>query len=222
MILNCHQPNFLPYLGFFYKMYKCDVYSVSDTCSFSSSDGFHNYNFINEFGNKKKITLPISKHSGRLCDIEIAPEWERYKIKLLKRIYYSYCKCLHFKEVWNDIETLFQNIKPGQKLTDVNLTFITMICKKMGIEKPFYFESFEKDLPNTPDEAIIYMCKKTGCNEYIVGIHGNQYMNLEKYEKEKIKLVYSDFDNAKDLTGNHLSILDYLMNYGYYIPKEWN
>ena len=47
-------------------------------------------------------------------------------------------------------------------------------------------------------------------------------MDLEKYKKAGIELIYSDFDDEKDLTGNKLSILDYIMNHGYKIPKEWN
>ena len=97
-----------------------------------------------------------------------------------------------------------------------------MIARKMGMPRPVYLESLEDELPEDPDDAIIYMCKTTGCDKYIVGVHGNQYMNVEKYKENGIDLVYSDFDKSKDLTGNYLSILDYIMNYGYVIPKEWN
>lgn len=224
MILVCHQPNFLPYLGYFYKLYKSDVYSASDTCGFTNhkENGIHNYNFINEFGNRKKLTIPMDRHSGRLCDVLVAPEWERQKEKTLKRIFHAYYKAPHFKEVWSDIEPLFNKIKVGQKMVDVNLMFTDFICKKMGMSTPIYIESLVEGLPENPDDAIIHMCKHTGCNKYMVGVHGCQYMDIEKYEKEGIELVYSDFNKEKDLTGNYLSILDYLMNYGYVIPKEWN
>lgn len=223
MILMCHQPNFLPYLGYFYKLYKCDIYSVSDTCNFTNhkENGIHNYNFINEFGSRNKLTIPVDRHSGRLCDVLIAPEWEQQKEKFLKRIYYAYCKAPHFEEVWKDLEPAFMQIKSGDRMVDWNLYFTVFIAKKMKMLRPIYFESNEQDLPSNPDDAIIHMCNKTKCNKYLVGVHGTQYMDIEKYEKANIELVYSDFDNEKDLTGNRLSILDYIMNYGYVIPEEW-
>ena len=223
MILTCHQPNFLPYLGYFYKLYKSDVYSVSDTCGFTNhkENGIHNYNFINEFGSRNKLSIPVDRHSGRLCDVKIAPEWDKQKDKLLKRIYHAYHKAPHFEEVWADIEPMFQNIKVGQKMVLVNLAFTMMICRKMGFPLTCYFESFEDELPDDPDDAIIYMCKLTGCDKYMVGVHGGQYMNFDKYKEAGIELIYSDFDKEKDLTGNYLSILDYIMNYGYVIPEEW-
>lgn len=225
MILMCHQPNFLPYLGYFYKLYKCDVYSVSDTCGFTNhkENGIHNYNFINEFGSRNKLSLPVDRHSGRLCDVLIADTWEKEKEKFLKRIWYAYHKAPHFEEVWADLEPLFNKIKAGDKMVDWNLYFTVFICKKMGMLRELAFESLEGDeLPTDPDEAIIYMCKRTGCDKYLVGIHGNQYMDVKKYKENGIELVYSDFDDEKDLTHNKLSILDYIMNYGYVIPKEWN
>lgn len=223
MILMCHQPNFLPYLGYFYKLYKCDIYSVSDTCGFTNhkENGIHNYNFINEFGSRNKLTIPVDRHSGRLCDVLIAPEWEQQKEKFLKRIYHAYHKAPHFEEVWKDLEPAFRRIKPGDRMVDWNLFFTVFIANKMKMLKPLYYESDEQDLPEDPDDAIIHMCKRTGCDKYLVGVHGNQYMDLEKYKKAGIELVYSDFNKEKDLTGNYLSILDYIMNYGYVIPKEW-
>ena len=79
MILVCHQPNFLPYLGYYYKLYKSDVYSISDTCGFTNhkENGIHNYNFINEFGSRNKLTLPVDRHSGRLDEVRIASSWDK-------------------------------------------------------------------------------------------------------------------------------------------------
>ena len=224
MILMCHQPNFLPYLGYFYKLYKCDFYSASDTCGFTNhkDNGIHNYNFINEFGSRNKLTIPVDQHSGRLCDVKIAKEYDHDKKKILKRIYHAYHKCPHFEEVWMDIEPILTNAKSGDSMVRLNLTLTYTILGRMGIMKPLCLESNQENLPADPTDAIIYMCKKTNCDKYLAGVHGNQYMNLEKFKENGIEIVYSDFDDEKDLTHNKLSILDYIMNYGYVIPKEWN
>lgn len=224
MTLTCHQPNFLPYLGYFYKIYKSDIYSISDTCGFTNhrENGIHNYNFINEFGSRNKITIPVDRHSGRICDVLVAKDWESKRKKLLKRIYYSYQKAPCFREVWNDLKPMFMEIKAGDKMSMVNIELTHFICRKMGMDTIFVWESDEEGLPDNPDDAIIYMCRKMKCNRYLVGVHGMQYMDTAKYREAGIELVYSDFCREKDLTGNNLSILDYIMNHGYVIPKEWN
>ena len=43
MILTSHQPDFLPYMGFFYKTARSDVLVLSDDVQFSKS-GMHNWN----------------------------------------------------------------------------------------------------------------------------------------------------------------------------------
>lgn len=224
MILTCHQPNFMPYLGYFYKLYLCDVYSVSNTCGFTNhrDNGIHNYNFIKEFGQRKKLTIPVDKHSGRICDVNIATEYEKRDRELiLKRLYYSYHKCAYFNVVYSDIKKILEEFKAGQPMWELNLTITRLIIEKMGMNKKIVIESEQEDLPDDPTDAIIYMCKRTGCNQYLAGIHGNQYMNLDKFKENGIEIIYSDFNDEKDLTGDKLSIIDYLMNYGYNIPKEW-
>ena len=45
MILTSHQPDFLPYMGFFYKTARSDVLVLSDDVQFSKS-GMHNLSLI--------------------------------------------------------------------------------------------------------------------------------------------------------------------------------
>lgn len=49
MILTSHQPDFLPYMGFFYKAARSDVLVLSDDVRFSKS-GMHNWNRIKHPG----------------------------------------------------------------------------------------------------------------------------------------------------------------------------
>ena len=53
-IFTGHQPNAFPYLGYFYKMYKSDVFVIDDDVQFSSG-GYQNYNFIKANGKKQTL-----------------------------------------------------------------------------------------------------------------------------------------------------------------------
>lgn len=68
MIVASHQPNFLPYMGFFYKAAKCDVLVFSDDVQFSKK-GMHNWNRIKTPSGEAKLTLPVhAHHDMRLAD----------------------------------------------------------------------------------------------------------------------------------------------------------
>ena len=57
-------------MGFFYKMFKSDIFVLDDNVKYSSK-GLHNSNFIIENGERKKITVPVTHSSGELIN-EIA------------------------------------------------------------------------------------------------------------------------------------------------------
>ena len=45
-VFSGHQPNFIPYMGFFYKIFQSDVFVLDDDVQYSRS-GLHNANFLN-------------------------------------------------------------------------------------------------------------------------------------------------------------------------------
>ena len=73
MICAVHQPNFLPYLGFFDKLYRCDVFVLYDTAQFVKRE-FHNRNrIIGTHGEPQWLTVPVSVRFGqRIADVSIA------------------------------------------------------------------------------------------------------------------------------------------------------
>src|ERR1035437_1984540 len=58
MIVGIHQPNYLPYLGFFDKIRRSDIFVILDDAQFSKGD-FHNRNRIKTSTGAKWITIPI-------------------------------------------------------------------------------------------------------------------------------------------------------------------
>src|SRR5712664_4033224 len=61
MKVTVHQPNYLPYLGFFHKMAKADVMILYDTAQFSRAAGFHNRNQIKTPRGAHWITVPVQR-----------------------------------------------------------------------------------------------------------------------------------------------------------------
>ena len=72
VVFSGHQPNFLPYMGFFYKIFKSDIFVLDDDVQYTSSgcshkDGItvrHNSNVIRVGDEAKKITVPVKQELG--------------------------------------------------------------------------------------------------------------------------------------------------------------
>jgi hypothetical protein len=67
MTIASHQPDFFPYLGFFFNIHKVDLYLLSCDVPFTER-GMHHYNYIKNANGKHRITLPVETGSGLLSE----------------------------------------------------------------------------------------------------------------------------------------------------------
>ena len=90
-VFSGHQPNFIPYMGFFYKIFQSDVFVLDDDVQYSRS-GLHNANFLNVNQTRHKVTVPVSyRYGDKINEVEISYETD-WISKLLKTIQMSYGK----------------------------------------------------------------------------------------------------------------------------------
>nr|DAO80749.1 MAG TPA: WbqC-like protein [Caudoviricetes sp.] len=223
MILSSHQPNFLPYMGFFYKIYKSDCFVLSDDHQFSKN-GMHNFNYIRIGDRKHRITVPVSYSFGdKIRDVRINYNRD-WVSELLKTLEINYKRATYF----NDAFPVFETILKGNEdwLLLLNMKFIIEIIKQMKIATEIKIARTFK-LIQKKDKRIIELCNKLGADTYYSGIGGKLYNNPKDYEKAGIKLIYTDYhiteypQIGKGFIEN-LSVLDWIFNMGFTIPEEWS
>ena len=61
MIVAGHQPNYLPWLGFFDKMRRSDIFIIEDDVQYGHN-GFVNRNRIKTQHGAKWLTVPVEHH----------------------------------------------------------------------------------------------------------------------------------------------------------------
>ena len=76
------------------------------------------------------------------------------------------------------------------------------------------------------DERIFQMCEETGADTYLSGRGAADYHQPEEYMLRGIDLIYTDYEPAQyqQLYGEfipNLSVLDYIFNCGYELPRGW-
>ncbi len=223
MILSSHQPNFLPYMGFFYKMARSDVFVLSGDNQYSSK-GLHNKNYI-KIGNRKfPITVPVQyEHPSKIDDVKICYQSD-WCGELLKTLKMNYRKAPYFDEVYSLIEDIIHNYY--YSLSELNEALIRSIADKFGFKCKILLGK-ELNLTSHRMNRIIEMCNRLGADTYYSGIGGKAYNVDEKYEENGISLIYSDYKpviyrQLGDGFIENLSVLDYILCRGFTIPEEWN
>lgn len=217
MILAAHQPNFLPYPGYFFKMYLTDVFSFSDTVSFSSS-AYHNYNFFAEEGSLRKITVPVQRHSGRIADVQL-DNWQHFRKKIVKRLLQNYMKAPYFELIFPAFENIF--MADFHLLECLNIALILEVRRLLGINSWMVLES-DLHLPQGANDQIISLCQQLSCDTYLSGDGAHVYLDRNALEENGIRLIYAQYKPINYQGGyENASIFDYLMNQGPVIPDKW-
>lgn len=224
-VLASHQPDFFPYMGYFYKMFHSDVFVFSDNVQFSKS-GRHNYNEILTANGPHRFTLPVSQRVANLNEIQIAADEHRITT-MIKTLWMEYKKAEHFHEVFPVIEKLLWMAPDAKSLADFNYGCIAGLAALFGISARTEFIK-SSDLPITQrrDARIIEMCKLLNADVYYSGSGAKDYHIEEDYAANGIRLVYSDYQPieyrqvGRPATAN-MSVIDYAMNCGFTLPRGW-
>ena len=90
MNVSIHQPNYLPWLGFFNKVAQSDIYVVFDDVQYPMGKDFHNRNQIKTNNGKTWLTIPVVGKSERRKFNEIQIKDNGWNEKHLNNINTTY------------------------------------------------------------------------------------------------------------------------------------
>ncbi|MBU0579650.1 MAG: WbqC family protein [Candidatus Margulisbacteria bacterium] len=215
-----HQPNFLPWLGYFHKINNCDTFVYLDNVQYTKNS-FQNRNKIKTPQGAQWISIPVLSKGkfGQLTkDVEVNPT-EKWKEKLLKTIEMNYKKALYFTEYFPKFQTILEKIN-SNKLSDICIEFLEWICQELAITTTRKKASeliLSPDLKST--DLLIEICKINTGDIYLSGAGGSNYQEEAQFKLNNIKLIYSSFKYPqydqlwKEFIPN-LSVLDILFNCG--------
>lgn len=220
-IAAIHQPSFFPWLGFFNKIVRSDVFVILDNVQFPKTGGYWANRVKLIVGGKGEwVTMPINRsYSGtrNINEIEIdnSRNWNQ---KMLKSISVNYGKAKYFEEIYPIASSLLES--PGTDLTQFNLKVIHEFCTMLKIDTSHFRRGSDMNVSGTSTDLLISIVTETGCNAYMCGGGASKYQEDEKFAQNNIELIYQNFKhpvydqfNTKEFVAG-LSILDTLMNCG--------
>ena len=218
--IGIHQPNFVPWLGYFYKIKQCDSFVYLDTAQYTKNS-FQNRNKIKTPQGEHWLAIPVltkGKFGQATNEVEVNSTEKRQE-KILKTLEMNYKKAPFFANYFEPLKKIMTE-NTSLKLSEICIAINTWICIELGITTPCVKAS---DLALSPElkstGLLVEICKKMEATRYLSGTGGSNYQEEESFKQNNIELVYSKFafPEYKQLWGDrlmNLSILDTLFNCG--------
>jgi hypothetical protein len=189
MILAIHQPNFMPWLGFFDKMRSADRFVILDDVQFIKNE-FHNRNRIHTPQGALWLTVPVHFSFGDAVTRVRLAERPNWREKHVKTLHQMYCRAKHFRRLMPELEKLYA--RPWTTLVDLNLACIELGRELLRVRTPVCRHS-ESPAAGTATERLVNLCKMHGADTYLAGAGGKSYMDLSLFERAGISVRFQDY-----------------------------
>ena len=219
-----HQPNYLPWIGYFFKIYLVDHFVLHDHVIFSTSSYTKRCLIRKEYFEQdiQKLTIPVKKNSQSFIH-EIEIDHNSVKIaKHLKKFEYLFHNTPYFPYYFPILEKAISQINDFKFLADYNIHLIQTICTMLDLETEFS-RSSKLGFSSKGHELNLDIIKHIGGRSYFSGVGAKTYQTDEDFERMNCKLIYVDPSQYfkthpyPQHQGDYipgLSIIDSIMNVG--------
>jgi len=221
MKISIHQPMYIPWIPYFFKLFHSDLFVFFDDVQYPRSKNYNNRNYIKGPKGLILLTVPIKQRSNLILinEIEINNEinWQK---KHWKSIYLNYKKSKYFSKYKDKFENIYLNQK-WNKISDLNISLIILISKLSNMNTKFVKSSDIKNKNSNGGEKILQIIKFLESDTYITGKgEGSlKYFDKEYFIKRNINIKFCSYNALiyDQMFNNFLkdcSILDLFFNYG--------
>jgi len=214
MVVTIHQPDFLPWLGFFDRWQKSDTYIVLDDVQFLRR-GWHHRDKIKTQSGVQWLTVPVLKKSRYhqiIKEVKINNE-ENWRYKHLKTIQASYGKAPNFDFVYSKLSEIYN--RNHDLLISFNMDLLRFCSEMFGISTPVVFAS-AFNVKSTGSQRLVDLVKSVEGKEYLTGSGSRDYLDETLFKEAGINVCWQKFEHPayKQLYGGFeemLSALDFLI-----------
>lgn len=217
-IVAIHQPNYLPWLGYFNKMARSNIFVLLDNVQYTKN-GFINRNQIKTPQGASWLTVGVltkDRYGQLINEVKInnSLPWNSTHEKSIAQ---NYSQAPYFRNYISFLEDIYH--RKWGRLADLNETLIKVMCEILAIRNVKFIRASELKVSGQSTELLVNICKAVGADTYLSGPSGSKYMDEELFKKDGISLRYSDFKHPtyRQLWGDFIpdmSIIDLLFNEG--------
>jgi len=218
-VVTIHQPNYIPWMGFFHKACHADVLVLLDDVQYSKNS-VQNRNKVRTRDGEVFLTVPVltSGHFGQKTNQVLIDMRSNWQSKHLKTIQLNYGKSPYYHLYEKDLLDFYS--RPYEKLVDACVDFIHFVVQWLNLPIHTVLAS-ELGVEAESTERLILLTKKIGGRTYLSGPSGGHYLQKEAFADAGLELQFHQFQHPQYSQFNgeqfilYLSVLDVIFNCGY-------
>lgn len=219
----------MPWLGFFAKIARSDVFILLDDVQFTQGHNKHNWTTrvrIATSNGPLWLSVPVAR-SGmglqRILDVRTPEGDGRWLVKMIKTIRESYLKMPFFSEIFPRIEAVLSSHKSS--LCETNILLIEEIAGMLNL-KTKIVRSSTLDVRSTSTNRLVDLTLACGGKIYLSGDGAADYQldeafNVAGLETRKLGFQHPTYPQRRDydfVLG--LSVLDVMCNVGLAVTRD--
>jgi hypothetical protein len=216
VIVAIHQPQYLPWLGFFDKIRRADVFCYLDNVQYKKND-WQNRNRIKTASGWQWLTVPVHYRFPQGINEVTINNTVNWKAKHLQALTTNYRRAPFFKPFISIFEQIYA--QHWESICDLNIALIEQLKSVLGLGRRAAVKASRLDARQEPTDRLIDLCKALDADTYLSGQDGVHYMDLERFAQMGIRVVVQDFQHPvypQLFQGfeSHMSVVDLLFNCG--------
>lgn len=215
-LAGIHQLHYLPWLRYFEKIARSDVFIVLDTIQYNKN-GWQNRNKVKTRAGATLLTVPVHASLGACLSEVRIDGTARWAGKHWSTIQQSYCRCPYFAAHAAFLEDTYS--RPWSHLNALNRHMLVNFLDALGIATKIYYAS-DLQVPGNATERLLNLLKAVGAGRYYTGAYAlEQYLDANLLVAAGIELEIQQwsapvYPQAHGTFIPDLSIIDLLMNCG--------
>ncbi len=221
MKVGIHQPNFMPWSGFFGKMVLCDCFVLFDDVQYERKE-YHNRVKIRTEKGEEWLTVPV-KHQPRETLIKdiLVDTTKDWRVGHLKKIEMHYSRAKNFQNVFPKIAAVYS--KNHQYLVALNADLIILFKELLNLRATITFAS-EMRIASKGSDKVLEICLALKADKYYTGTSwAKDNLRVEDFNKNNIEVIFltpeeimqKPYQQQYEPFLPYCSELDFLMNGDY-------
>lgn len=217
MLFSAHQPQYLPWLGYFEKIERADKFVLLDDVQYKKNE-WQNRNKIKTAKGAQWLTVPVKAHLGQAIN-EVFVDSSRPWVKdHLKSIETNYRRAPYFNKIFPEMEKVYLN-KNWETIGEISIALIKSILKLLNIPEEKLILSSSLNIKEKSTQRLVEIGNCLKADQYLSGKDGRNYMDLDLFKQAHIDVEFQSYQHPEYSQLfppfiSHLSIIDLLFNEG--------
>jgi hypothetical protein len=197
-----HQPNFMPWVGYFVKIAAADRFFILDDAQMPGGSSYVSRVLIRKGDESGWLSVPVSrKLHDPINAVRVgSSKWSRDHLNILEN---RYGKEPGFTAIMDLVQPIYE--APVEMLADFNEAMLRAFCDWLQIPTPLTRTS-DVAVHSSGDARLADLGKAADASVYISGKGGQNYQSEGTFTSQGIELIVTDVFNAWNGMGHPAGI----------------